>query len=92
MELLEIKSSQDMTAQVPEKRRSGAHSYLVSCRQFMFVLGNWRKADTKRGPAGGRGPTMSCMSLGAEQIWMTENEIGLVTAAIQNANSPLLLA
>jgi hypothetical protein len=92
MELLEIKSAQDLTAQAPEKRRTGPHSYLVSCRQFMFVLGKWRKADSTRGPTGGRGPTMSFMSLAAEQIWITENEIAQVSAAIQSAYSPLALA
>ena len=92
MELLEIQSQYDMTAHGPDTRRAAAHSYLVSCRQFMFVLGNWRKPNAERGPAGGRDKTFSFMTLGADQIWMTEEEITNVVGAIQSSHSPVSLA
>lgn len=92
MELLEIRSQHDMTALVPETRRAVAHSYLLSCRQFLYVLANWRKPTTDRGPAAGHGTTLSFMTLGAEQIWMTEEEITSIVTAIHSAQSPVSLA
>lgn len=92
MELLEIRTQHDMTTHVPETRRAVAHSYLVSCRQFLYVLANWRKPNTSQGPAAGRGTTLGFMTLAAEQIWMTEDEITSIVAAIHSAQSPLLLA
>jgi hypothetical protein len=92
MELLEIRSQHDMTVHMPETRRAIARSYLVSCRQFMYVLGSWRKPNAVRGPAAGRGTTLSFMTLAAEQIWITEEEITSIVAAIQTAHSPLSLA
>ncbi len=91
MELLEIKSRYDLTSHSPETRRSGAHSYLVSCRQFMYVLGNWRKPNATRKPAAGTNPTLSFMTLAADQIWVTEPEIAQIVAAIQSFYSPVSL-
>lgn len=91
MELLEIRSKHDMTAHLPEPRRAVARSYLVSCRQFMYVLANWRKPNADRGPASGRDSAFSFMTLGAEQIWPTEEEIASIVGAIQSSLSPVML-
>jgi hypothetical protein len=91
MELLEIRSAHDLSAHLPETRRAVAHSYLISCRQFMFVLGNWRKPNTARGPAAGRDLTFSFMTLAADQLWVTEAEITQIVGAIQSAHSPVSL-
>jgi hypothetical protein len=92
MELLEIQSQHDMTAHVPESRRAIVRSYLVSCRQFMYVLGLWRKPNAVRGPAAGRGTTLSFMTLAADQIWITEEEITSIVAAIQSSRPQVSLA
>lgn len=92
MELLEIRSQHDMRAHGQETRRAVASSYLVSCRQFMFVLDKWRRPNTEQGPAAGRGKTLSFMTLGAEQIWITEEEISSIVTAIHSSLSPVLLA
>ncbi len=91
MELLEIKSAYDLTAHAPESRRAVGHSYLISCRQFMSVLANWRKPNTARGPAANRDSTLSFMTLAADQIWITEAEITRIKDAIQSAHSPVTL-
>ncbi len=91
VELLEIKSAYDLTAHVPESRRAAVHSYLISCRQFMLVLANWRKPNTARGPAANRGATLGFMTLSADQIWITEAEIGKIEDAIHSAHSPVSL-
>ncbi len=91
MELLEIRSTRDLTAHSPEARRAGSHSYLISCRQFMSVLGNWRKAKAGQPPATGSSPTVSFMTMSADQIWITEPEIKQIVAAIESARSPVSL-
>jgi hypothetical protein len=91
MELLEIRSQHDMTAQMPGTRRAVARSYLISCRQFMHILGNWRKPNTTAGPAAGRGATLSFMTLAADQIWVTEEEIASIVAAIQSSRPQVAL-
>ncbi len=91
MELLEIKSTQDLTAHRPEARRPFVHSYLISCRQFMSVLASWRKPTASRGPSADRGATLSFMTLAAEQIWVTDAEITKIEDAIHSAHSPVAL-
>ena len=92
MELIEIRSQHDMTAHVPETRRAVAHSYLVSCRQFLYVLAKGRKPNATQGPTAKPGTTLGFMTLAAEQIWITEEEITSIVAAIQSAHSPVSLA
>ncbi len=90
MELLEIRSRHDLTAHFPNARRSVVSSYLVSCRQFMSVLKNSRRvaaSDEGRDQA----PTTGFMTLAADQIWITEEEIGAVVAAIESSNSRVAL-
>ncbi len=91
MELLEIKSAYDLTAHLPETRRASVHSYMISCRQFMSVLANWRKPGRPHGPAANRGSTLGVMTLSADQIWVTEAEIGRIEEAIHSAHSPMSL-
>jgi hypothetical protein len=92
MELLEIRSQHDMTAHMPGTRRAAAHSYLISCRQFMFILANWRKPNTANRPAASRDTTLSFMTLAADQIWITEEEITSIVAAIQTSQPLVSLA
>ncbi len=91
MELLEIKSAYDLTAHSPEARRPALHSYLISCRQFMSVLANWRKPGQSQGPTANRGSTAGFMTLSADQIWFTEAEIGRIEHAIHSGHSPISL-
>ncbi len=91
MELLEIKSAYDLSSHAPETRRPVVHSYLISCRQFMNVLANWRKPSAKRGPSAGRDSTLSFMTLSADQIWVTEAEIGRIEDAIHSAHRSISL-
>ncbi len=91
MELLEIKSTHDLTAHSPESRPAALHSYLISCRQFTSVLANWRKPSQAQGPTANRGSTLSFMTLAADQIWVTEAEIGRIEHAIHSGHSPISL-
>ncbi len=91
MELLEIKSGHDLTSHSPVSRRASAHSYLVSCRQFMSVLAKWRKPGTSGALTADGDSTISFMTLGAEQIWVTRAEIGKIQEAIETAHSPVTL-
>ncbi len=90
MELLEIKSTHDLTALSPERRRPGSHSYLVSCRQFMSVLGSSRK-QARREPVKQDGRPLCFMTLSADQIWVTDAEVNKIVAAIEEAHSPVSL-
>ena len=92
MELLEIRSNNDLTAVRPETRRQSGHSYVVSCRQFMSVLAGWRKSNGERKQTDESGKTLSFMTLGAVQIWITEAEIKQIVGAIESAHSPVTLA
>ncbi len=85
MELVEIRSSHDLTANVPETRPSGVHSYLIHCRQFVSVQREWERNRAAQGQA------LGVMTLGLERIWITEKETKQVVAAIQSARSPVVL-
>ncbi|MGB8645124.1 MAG: hypothetical protein WCF84_07795 [Anaerolineae bacterium] len=91
MELLEIRSTHDLTAHAPEARRAGAYKYLISCRQFMQVLGNTRKANAGKNAPANPSATLSFMTMSADQIWMTDKEIEEVVSAIRASKSPLSL-
>ncbi len=90
MELLQIKSNYDLSALVPETRRAAVHSYTINCRQFMSVLASWRKGSILRGPAG-QHRAFSFMTLSANQIWITDAEIGTIEDAIHSSHSPVSL-
>jgi hypothetical protein len=85
MELVEIRSSHDLTANVPENRGLGVHSYLVHCRQFVSVQREWERNRAVQGQA------LGLMTLALERIWITEKETKQVAAAIQSARSPVVL-
>ncbi len=77
MEIVEIKSSHDLTAMSAEARRTGAHSYQVNCRQFVTLHHNWERDKAQHaGPLG-------LMTLSLERIWLTAAESKQIEAAIQ---------
>lgn len=85
MEILEIRSTHDLTSSATEKRRAGAHSYQVNCRQFTSMHRTWQNTKPTRAA------TMWVMTLGFERIWMTEAESQLVAAAIHETQSPVAI-
>lgn len=85
MELVEIRSSHDLTSNATETRRLGVHSYLLHCGQFVSVRREWERNRPAQGQA------LGVMTLGLERIWFTENESKQVAAAIQSARSPVVL-
>lgn len=91
MEVLEIKSSHDLTAHMPAARRSAARSYLISCRQFTSVLADSRKPGRLQNTPPAPDATMGFMTLSADQIWMTPAEIDIIQDAIRSAHSPVSL-
>lgn len=85
MELIEIRSSRDLTAKAPEARRPNAHSYMISCRQFYSLRREWQRSNP------GQGQPLGVMTLGLDRIWMTEDEVKKVSGAIEEARSPVSL-
>jgi hypothetical protein len=91
MELLEIRSPCDLTTRPPQTRTPVAHSYLMICNQFTYVLANWHKPTADRGPTAQRGFAPSFMTLAAEELWLTEEEIVKIVVAIESDHSQVLL-
>jgi hypothetical protein len=85
MEILEIRSSHDLTASSTQARRVGAHSYQVNCRHFNSVRRYWQNDKAPRADSTG------FMTLNFEQIWITDAEVKQVTEAIRATRSPLTL-
>ena len=85
MEILEIRSSHDLTGNSPQARRAGAHSYKVNCRQFTLARRAWQR------DAEPRAPSLGVMTLGFERIWITAEETKQVAEAIEMTRSPLAL-
>ncbi len=85
MEILEIKSSHDLTATSADARRTGAHSYQVNCRQFSSLLHSWEKDKAQRARP------LALMTLRLERIWITAGESQKVQEAIQAMRSPVAL-
>lgn len=85
MELIEIRSSRDLTAKAPEERRADAHSYKISCRQFISVRREWQRNSSAQGQP------LGVMTLGLDRIWITEEEAKKVVGAIEEARSPVSL-
>jgi hypothetical protein len=85
MELIEIRSSCDLTAKVPEARRPDAHSYKISCRQFAAVRREWQRNSSAHGQP------LGLMTMNLDRIWITEDEVKKVVGAIEEARSPVSL-
>ncbi len=85
MEILEIKSSHDLTATSADARRTGAHSYQVNCRQFSALLHSWERDKTQRARP------LALMTLRLERIWITAGESQKVEAAIRAMRSHVAL-
>ncbi len=85
MEILEIRSTHDLTALSPSARQRGTHSYQVNCRQFTSVQRLWHHDK----PQGTR--LFDVMTLNFERLWMTESESQQVAAAIQAMRSPVVV-
>ncbi len=85
MEILEIKSSHDLTATSADARRTGAHSYQVNCRQFSMLHHSWEKDKMQHA-----GP-LALMTLRMERIWITAAESNRVAEAIETMRSPVAL-
>ncbi len=91
MELLEIRSEHDLTAPVPEERPAKTTKYTISCRQFMAVLRDSNKHRNRGASDAARPPALGFMTLDANQIWITQEEIERVVAAIEASRSPVSL-
>ncbi len=85
MEILEIRSTHDLTARSPSARHPGSHSYRVNCRQFTSVERLWRNDKS------GGDSLLGIMTLNLEHLWMTEAETRQVAAAIQDTHSSVVL-
>lgn len=85
MELIEIRSSRDLSAKSPEARRPAAHSYQISCRQFYSVRREWQRNSLAQGQP------LGVMTMGLDRIWITEEEVKKVLGAIEEARSPVSL-
>ena len=85
MELIEIRSSRDLSAKEPEARRPDAHTYQISCRQFYSVRREWQRNKSAHGQP------LGVMTMGLDRIWITEDEAKKVVGAIEEARSPVSL-
>ncbi len=85
MEILEIRSSHDLSTQSPAARRVGPHSYQVNCRQFLTLQRDWQRKGAQQES------TLCLMTLGFERIWINEEEAKQVETAIMAKRSPLAL-
>ncbi len=85
MEILEIKSSHDLTATSADARRTGAHSYQVNCRQFSTLLQRWERDKVQHTRP------LALMTLRLERIWITAGESRRVAEAIEARRSPVAL-
>ncbi len=85
MEIVEIKSSHDLTVMSAEARRTGAHSYQLNCRQFLSLHHSWERDQAQR-----KGP-LGLMTLGSERIWITPAEGQQIEDAIRETRRSVLL-
>ncbi len=85
MQILEIKSSHDLTATSADARRTGAHSYQIDCREFDSLHERWEKDRAQRAHP------LGLTSLRSERIWITAGECKRVAAAIRAMSSPVAL-
>lgn len=85
MQVIEIRSKQDLGAPATELRKAGAHSYKLHCRLFASELKDWHNHRNHLGPM------LPLMTLGADRIWITREESERVAEAIRDARSPVAL-
>ena len=85
MEILEIRSSHDLTAHTSATRPLGLHSYQVNCRQFVSEQRAWDRHHARPDQA------LGLMTLNFELIWITAEEIQQVAAAIQATHALVAL-
>lgn len=83
MEIIEIRSSHSLVTRITEQRPAGAHAYQVNCHNFNTEYKNWRKKSAATWHV------LGVMTLGFEEIWITEAESQQVAEAIQAARSPV---
>ena len=83
MEILEIRSSHDLTTNLVDTRPAGAHSYKISTRHFATLQRDWQRSGPERGPS------LPVMTLAFERIWMTETEVKQVVEAIRTTHTPI---
>jgi hypothetical protein len=86
MEILEIRSSHNLTNSILDKRQLETHSYKISCHQFMTVYRTWLKGNAALEH------TFGVMTLAFERIWISKEEGTLIVSAIQEMRSPLEIA
>ncbi len=83
MEILEIRSSHDLTTKGP--RPIGTHAYKLSCRQFLTLYRDWQR------DAAARGQDLGLMTLDFERIFISKEESQMVAEAIRATRSPVQL-
>ena len=86
MEILEIQSSHNLMDSMLEKRSAGAHTYKISCHQFMLVYRTWMKDNEAARPR-----ALPVMTLGFERIWITLQEGKQIEEAVQAMRSPVAI-
>ena len=86
MEILEIQSSHNLMNSILDKRPVGAHSYQISCQQFMQVYRTWMKDNEAARPR-----ALPVMTLGFERIWITLEEGKQIEAAVRAMRSPVAI-
>ena len=86
MEILEIQSSHNLMNSMLDKRPVGAHSYKISCHQFLLVYRTWMKDNEAA-----RVRPLPVMTLGFERIWVTLAEGKQIEEAVQAMRSPVAI-
>lgn len=85
MEILEIRSTHDLTTSGLAVRQPGNHSYRVNCRQYLTVQRDWQRNGAPHDV------NLCVMTLSLERIWISAAEAKQVEAAILDQRSPLAL-
>jgi len=86
MEILEIQSSHNLMNSILDQRPAGAHTYKISCHQFMLVYKTWMKDNEAA-----RVRPLPVMTLGFERIWVSLEEGKLIEQAVQAMRSPVAI-
>ncbi len=86
MQVIEIRSTHDLTVHQPEERAAASRSYRIHCGQFFSQFRQWEKNsshDEKQ--------TLGLMTLGMDRIWITDKEGQEIAEAIRDSRSPVIL-
>ena len=86
MEILEIHSSHNLMNSILDQRPVGAHSYKISCHQFLLMYRTWMKDNEAARPR-----PLPVMTLGFERIWITLDEGKQIQQAVQAMVSPVTI-